>query len=119
MRCLNHPKSVNEQVELLPTWRFVLHFVVPVPPEPSALVNAKAALKAAHWKIISFPFSIDAVGYDPVSQTVDVAIEVSEERRKRLNSLSDYESDFWKVCGNIMSAGLVGDIYYEAADWQD
>jgi hypothetical protein len=108
-----------EQVELLPTWRFILHFVVGVPPEASVLVKARAALKSADWKIISFPFGIDAVSYDPVSQSVDVAIEVSEERRKRANSLPDYESDFWKVCGNIMSAGLLGDIYYEAVDWQE
>jgi hypothetical protein len=108
-----------EQIHALPTWRFVVHFVVPPPHDPSALAEAVSSLKSAEWKIISFPFGIDAITYDPASNSVDVPIEVPEDRRKRPNSLADYESDFWKICGNMGSAGLLGEIYYEAIDWQE
>jgi hypothetical protein len=48
-----------------------------------------------------------------------VPIEVSPERRRRPSSLAEYESDFWKVCGNMAGAGFTGDIYYEAVDWKE
>ncbi len=108
-----------DQIYTLPTWRFVLHFVVLPPQDGTALAKAVACLKAAEWKVITFPFGLDSIAYDGATQSVDIAIEVSEERRKKPNSLGDYESDFWKVCGNIAAAGLLGDIYYEAVDWQE
>jgi hypothetical protein len=108
-----------EQIHALPTWRFVVHFVVPPPFNAAALATAVAGMRSAEWKIISFPFGLDALAYDSESQSVDVPIEVSEERRKQPNSLADYESDFWKICGHMGSAGLLGDIYYEAVDWQE
>ena len=108
-----------DQIHALPTWRFVVHFVLPGPCDPAALARAVAAMKSADWKIITFPFGLDAITYDPQSRSVDVPIEVPEERRKKANSLADYEGDFWRICGNMGGAGLLGDIYYEAVDWQE
>ena len=76
-------------------------------------------MKTAEWKIVSFPLGLDAITYNPASQSVDVQIEVPGDRRKRLNGLADYESDFWRICGNMASAGFQGDICYEAIGWQD
>jgi hypothetical protein len=42
----------------------------------------------------------------------------SEDRRRRPNSLADYESDVWKVMGIVMCEGF-GDVYYEAVDWRE
>jgi hypothetical protein len=108
-----------DQIHALPTWRFVVHFVVPPPYDAGALAKAVAGMKAADWKIVSFPFGLDAITYNAASQCVDVPVEVPEDRRKRPNSLVDYESDFWRICGNMAGAGFQGDIYYEAIDWQD
>jgi hypothetical protein len=108
-----------DQIHALPTWRFILHFVLPSGCDGSAVASAAANLKAADWKIVTFPFGVDTIAYNPETQSIDVAIEVPEDRRRRPDSLADYESDFWKVCGNMGSAGLLGDIYYEAVDWKE
>ena len=76
-------------------------------------------LKAVKWSAVTFPFGIDQIVYDHASKSVDVPIEVPESKRRGKDGLTNYESDFWKICGNLGSAGVLGDIYYEAIDWQD
>jgi len=108
-----------DEIHGLPTWRFVVHFVAPPPADAGAVAKAVTSLKAAEWKIITFPYGLDSIAYDHETQSVDVPIEVPDDRRRKPNSLVDYQSDFWKICGNMASAGLLGDIYYEAVDWQE
>jgi hypothetical protein len=93
--------------------------MAPPPLDAAALAKAVAGLKSAEWKIISFPFGLDAVAYNAGSQSVDVPIEVLPDRRKKRSSLAEYESDFWKICGHMAGAGFVGDIYDEAIDWRE
>jgi hypothetical protein len=111
-----------DQIERLPTWRFVLHFKTPPLLREGGLEGglkkATDGLKSAEWKIIEFPLGFDNLPFDAKAGTVRVPIEVSEERRRRPNSLADYESDVWKVCGHMVGAGF-GDLYYEAIDWLD
>ncbi len=107
-----------DQIDALPTWRFVLHFKAPAWFRERKLKAAIAALKGAEWKIVEFPFSLDTLAYDPKTKCVGVPIEVPEGRRARPGSLEDYESDVWKVCGNMMSNGF-GDLFYEAVDWHE
>ena len=76
------------------------------------------ASKAAQWKIVTFPFSLDALALNESGRAISVPIEVPEDRRWRPNSLADYESDVWKVMGNVMCDGF-GDVYYEAVDWRE
>jgi hypothetical protein len=49
---------------------------------------------------------------------VSVPIEVPDDRRRRPNSLTQYESDVWKIMGNMARCGF-GDVYYEAVDWHE
>lgn len=111
-----------DEVENLPTWRFVLHFVVTVNYQESVRKKVIANLKAAEWKIIEFPFGLDNLELVETGEALSVPIEVPEARRRRKNSLQDYESDVWKVVGNVLSAGgeeaaAFDDLYYEAVDW--
>jgi hypothetical protein len=108
------PDKVNE----LPTWRFVLHFMAPAD-DPAAIAKAVADLRAATWKAVTFPFGLESLAYDAHTKSVDVAVEVPPNRRRKPGSLQDYESDFWKICGNMIGAGFGGDIYYEAVDWHE
>lgn len=108
-----------DKIHDLPTWRFVVHFKEPPPLDVAALAQAVAGMKSAEWRIISFPFGLDGLSYDPKSQTVGIPIEVPPARRRRPGSLADYESDFWKICGHMAGAGFDGDIFYEAVDWQE
>ena len=63
-------------------------------------------------------FGVDDLAYEPSSNSVSVPIELPEEARRRPDSLADYESDFWKIAGNMMECGF-GDIYCEAVDWEE
>jgi hypothetical protein len=107
-----------DQIDNLPTWRFVLHFIVPESFGDADIARAKDRLRNAEWKIIQFPFGIDNLAVSSQSKSLDVPIEVTQERRGRPNALADYESDVWKIFGNLAQCG-VGDLYYEAIDWQD
>jgi hypothetical protein len=107
-----------DQIERLPTWRFVLHFKAPLLFREGRLKKATDGLKSTEWKIIEFPRGLDNLPFDAKVGTIGVPIEVSEERRWRPNSLADYESDVWRVCGHMVGAGF-GDLYYEAIDWRD
>jgi hypothetical protein len=107
-----------DQINILPTWRFILHFTLPSEFARTNLERAIAQLKAAEWKIINFPIDLESLQIDNQSRTVPIPIEVTEENRQRINALADYESDFWKVCGNMLENGF-GDIFYEAIDWQE
>lgn len=107
-----------EQIDSLSTWRFVLHFIVPETFGDAEVERAKDLLRAAEWKIVTFPFGLDNLAVDPKSRSLDVPIEVTEERRRRPGALADYESDVWKIFGNLTTCG-VGDLYYEAVDWRD
>ena len=109
-----------DQVLNLPTWRFVLHFMVTPRFDAAVLHQAITNLKAAHWKIITFPFGLDRLSLGESGEAVSVSIEVPEESRKRQDSLAEYESDVWKIMGNLMSAGDgFGEIFYEAVDWKE
>jgi len=107
-----------DKIHELPTWRFVLHFKAPLFFRGRKCRQAFQALKQAKWKIIEFPCDFDGLEFEPRSKTVGVPIEVSEEKRHRPDSLSDYESDVWKIYGNMLEFGF-GDLYYEAVDWQE
>jgi hypothetical protein len=61
---------------------------------------------------------LDALVYDQKTRTVAVPIEVSPERRAQPGALADYESDVWKVYGNMLGNGF-GSMFYEAVDWRE
>lgn len=107
-----------DQVNDLPTWRFVIHFIAPSPFDETIVQQAVEKLSAAEWKIVTFPFGIESLTYEPANNSVGVPVEVPEDARNRPNSLADYESDFWKIAGNMIECGF-GEIYYEAIDWQE
>jgi hypothetical protein len=107
----------SNQITKLPTWRFVLHFMVPVDYRPEMLATAISNLKSADWKVVMFPLGIESLALDPTGKAVGVPIEVPEDRRRRPGSLADYESDVWKIMGNMVTCGF-GDLYYEAVDWK-
>jgi hypothetical protein len=107
-----------DQINALPTWRFVLHFIAPEPFNESARQKAVVNLAKAEWRIVTFPFGIDNLSYDKTNNSVDGSIEVPEKSRHRHDSLADYESDFWMLAGNMAECGFE-EIYYEAIDWQD
>jgi hypothetical protein len=107
-----------DQINNLDSWRFILHFKLLNEFRQANLIQVTEKLKNVQWEIIDFPFGLDNLIASDESQTVSIPIEVTEENRSRINALTDYESDFWKVCGNMMENGF-GDVYYEAVDWQE
>lgn len=116
-------RSINclfpaDQIDSLPTWRFVLHFMAPTDFQPAMLERAIAQLKATDFKIVTFPDGLDSLALSDESNAVGVPVEVSEKRRRRPNSLADYESDFWKINFHMLDCGF-GDLYYEAVDWKE
>jgi len=114
---VNHlfpPESVND----LKTWRFILHFKAPFLFRDKKLRKAVEQLQADGWKIIEFSAGLDGLEFDAESKTVGIPIEVSEEKRRQPNSLEDYESDFWKICGTMTECGF-GELFYEAVDWEE
>lgn len=107
-----------EQINNLPSWRFVLHFQAPRLFRVRRTKRASEQLKAATFKAITFPQGLPALHYDVTQNVVSLPIEVPEPRRHQPNSLADYESDFWKIYGNMVKYGF-GDLYYEAIDWHE
>jgi hypothetical protein len=107
-----------DQIHNLPTWRFVLHFMVTPQFDQAMLLRAVERLKAADWSIVVFPFGLDGLALDQKGRMVSVPIEVPEDRRRRPDSLAQYESDVWKIIGNMVGSGF-GEIYYEAVDWRE
>jgi len=105
-----------DRIGSLPTWRFVLHFQAPKLFRERKTRSTAKRLQAAEWKIVRFPFGLDEIPYDSGNRTVAIRVEVSEEDRSRPNALADYESDVWKIYGNMLPDGF-GDLYYEAVDW--
>lgn len=78
-----------DQIEQLPTWRFVLHFELPSWFKERKIKKAGQALGAiTEWKAIRFACDLNDI---PVNEkgTLDIAIEVPEERRKQSGSLQD------------------------------
>ncbi len=107
-----------DQIEHLPTWRFVLHVQAPRLFAGRALKKAVAVLRPLEWKAIRFERRFDRLAIDPQSHTVAIPIEVTEERRQQAGSLKDYESDVWKLWGHLIGCGF-GDLFYEAVDWHE
>jgi hypothetical protein len=107
-----------DQIHNLPTWRFVLHFMVTPQFNHAMLQRAVQQLKAAEWSIVVFPYGLEGLALDQKGRTVSVPIEVPDDRRRRPNSLAQYESDVWNIIGNMVGRGF-GDIYYEAVDWRE
>ncbi len=107
-----------DQLLSLPTWRFIFHFETTPAYRVEHRQQAIAALKAAEWKIVTFPVPLDDLALDESGRAFSVPVEVPEDRRRQPNSLADYESDAWKLMGNVMCEGF-GDIYYEAVDWRE
>ena len=114
---INYLLFPPDQINALPTWRFVLHFVASRPFDDSILSLIVKDLKAAEWSSVTFPFGIDNLSFDPTNNSVDVPIEVPEDVRHSPNGLANYESDFWKIAGNMAQHGFE-EVYYEAIDWQ-
>jgi len=108
----------SDQISNLPTWRFVLHFKAPSLFRARKTKEAAARLRVAEWKIIQFPFGVDELPFEKGGGTVAVRIEVSEMDRRRPGAQADYESDVWKVWGNMIPSGF-GDLFYEAVDWKE
>lgn len=108
------PDKINE----LPTWRFVLHFKVSGLFRKRKIRKAIKTLQVLDWKIINSLSDLDDVAYDPQHETVGISVEVPPARRKRANSLADYESDVWKIMGYMIECGF-GDMFYEAVDWKE
>src|SRR5205807_1462902 len=50
-----------DRVLNLPTWRFVLHFEITPAYKDEHRQQAITALKAAQWKIVTFPFGLDTL----------------------------------------------------------
>ena len=119
----NKKASINylfpsEKVNELHSWRFILHFKAPFWFRRRKTYDAIQALKKSEWKIIEFTHDLEDITFDSEKGTIGIPIEVSEEKRKQPNSLADYESDVWKIFGNMLSCGF-GDLYYEAVDWRE
>ncbi len=108
------PDKIND----LPTWRFILHFDAPPEMPDRALPDAIAILKTLEWKIIQFPFPLDELEVNSETNSLDIPIEVPEDRRYQPESLKDYESDFWKIFGHVQEAGF-GELFYQALDWEN
>jgi hypothetical protein len=107
-----------DQVEALPSWKFVLHFEAPSWFRARKTAKAISALRAAQFKAIIFPIGLHVLAYDEKMNTVAVPIEVVPERRAQPGALADYESDFWKLYGNMLEHGF-GSVFYEAVDWRE
>ncbi len=107
-----------DQISNLPTWRFILHFKIPDNYGPEQLQVAIHKLQAAEWKVVTFPFGLEHLALGKSGEYVEIPIEVPEQRRHAPNGLADYESDVWKIMGNMLGAGF-GELFYEAIDWQD
>lgn len=107
-----------DQINNLPTWRFVLHFKAPQWFAGRKTKQAMSALKAAQFKAVHFPLGLDKPILNKEQGTVGVPVEVTQERRAEPNALKDYESDVWKIYGNMITYGF-GDLFYEAIDWKD
>ena len=80
-------------------------------------MKAMAALKSAEFKAVQFPFGLDEPILNRELGTVGVAVEVPPDRRSVAGSRADYESDVWKIYGNMLQQGF-GDLFYEAIDWR-
>jgi hypothetical protein len=106
-----------EQINTLPSWRFVLHFKAPQDRREAQTLAATEHLKSLQLKTVTFPSGLDTPCYEAKTDTVAIAIEVPEERRRQAGSLADYESDFWKIYAAMIDCGF-GDVYYEAVDWR-
>jgi hypothetical protein len=102
-----------DQITNLPTWRFTFHF--PGSSDPEAIAAASRALKQAEFKVVQFPAGLD-LQFDPSTSSVDVHIEVPEAVRRQSTALADYESDVWKILGNMAGSGYE-EVFYEANDW--
>ena len=60
----------SDQIHRLPTWRFVLHFMVPPDYQPTSLQRVVTQLKAAEWKIVTFPFGLGrSRGWWPIQRS--------------------------------------------------
>jgi len=103
------------QIANLPTWRFIFHF--PGSSNPDDVDAAATALKHAVFKVVQFPAGLD-LSFDAQTSSVDVIVEVPEDIRRGSNALADYESDVWKILGNMASCGYE-EVFYEAVDWSD
>jgi len=107
-----------EQINTLPSWRFVLHFKAPKDRREAQTLAAAEQLKSLQLKAVTFPSGPDTPCYEAKTDTVAIVIEVPEARRRQTGSLADYESDFWKIYAAMVDRGF-GDVYYEAVDWRD
>jgi len=110
------PEKIND----LPTWRFILHFKINTPMifSKRALQKAITKLEQVDLKTARFSCNLKEIKIDPHTKTIPVSIQVPELRRYQQNSLSDYESDVWKIWATIIGFGFT-ELYYEAVDWHD
>ena len=108
-----------EEIENLPKWRFYLHFIAPETYKNDMLDQAREKLRNAEYAIIQFPLDFDEIAYEKSDNSISIPFFVSEEDRAKSDSLERYESDVWKIIGNMASVGFQSEIYYEAIDWKD
>jgi len=106
-----------DQINVLPSWRFVLHFKAPTDQRAAQTTRVAEKLKSLALTAVTFPPDDDMPAYEPKTNTVAIGIEVTEARRQQAGSLADYESDVWKIFAAMHDCGF-GDVYYEAVDWQ-
>lgn len=108
-----------EEIVNLPQWRFYLHFIAPDTYTDDMLADAKDKLRSAEFSIIKFPLDINEITYEKNDNSVSIPYFVTEDDRAKPNSLELYESDAWKIMGNMAAAGFQSEIYYEAIDWKE
>ena len=85
------------------------------------LLKANNLLAHAEWKIVQFTESgrNQYIQLNLGKHILSIYIDVTESERYKEGSLSKYESDVWKILGIMAGCGFSGDVYYEAADWNE
>lgn len=107
-----------DAIDDLPSWRFQYHFKTPFFGAAKKLRKAAEQIRTVDFKVLVITSDLDQLQIDKKDGAVTIAAEVPEEIRQTEAGREDYESDFWKLWGNMLEFGFK-DVFYEAVDWQD
>lgn len=107
-----------EEINNLPTWRFIFHYVLPRNLDKSVLNKVIEKLKEIEFQVLTFPCGIEKIEYAEVNNSISLPVEVPEAVRRSDEVIIEvYESDVWKIMGNMAGLGLE-EVFYEAIDWK-